>query len=69
MLTRVLGCDYDPPAECREWRRHLALCLPDENVRSYFEEVVGYSLTGLRTEQMMVMLQGTRSAFIPRVRR
>lgn len=58
MLSRVADVEYHPKAECPEWDRHLATVLPDADVRRFFQTIIGYSLTGLRTEQCIVLLQG-----------
>lgn len=58
MISRVAEVDYDPDARCPTWDEHLATVLPDESVRHFFQTVVGYSLTGLTTEQCIILLQG-----------
>lgn len=58
LLTRVAAADYDPDAECPEWERHLEECLPDPEVRRYFQTLMGYGATGRTDEQIFVMLQG-----------
>lgn len=58
MLTRALACDYDPDADCPNWRKHMEEVLPDPDVRRYFQTLVGYGLTGETREQIFVMLQG-----------
>ncbi|UAK24198.1 DNA primase family protein [Sphingomonas nostoxanthinifaciens] len=57
-LTRVMTCEYDPAAEAPKWNEHLATVLPDPEVRIYFQQVIGYALSGLTVEQCMFMLQG-----------
>ncbi len=57
-LTRAMTCDYDPKAEAPGWLAHLATVLPDPDVRAYFQQVIGYALSGLTVEQCMFMLQG-----------
>lgn len=57
-LTRVLTCDWDPAATAPAWERHISTVLPDPAVRAFFQQVIGYSLSGLTVEQCMFMLQG-----------
>jgi putative DNA primase/helicase len=58
LMTRALACDYDPGAVCPAFERHMETVLPDPGVRGFVQEICGYALTGIRTEQAMVMLQG-----------
>ncbi len=58
MISRVAEVEYDPDAECPHWERHLAVVLPDPDVRRFFQTCVGYALTGLITEQCVFLLQG-----------
>ncbi|MBB3875298.1 DNA primase family protein [Sphingomonas aquatilis] len=58
LLTRAMTCDYDPKAEAPGWHKHLTTVLPDPAVRDYFQQVIGYALSGLTVEQCMFMLQG-----------
>lgn len=58
LLTRAMAVDYDPEAECPNWIRHMEEVLPDDEVRRYFQTLIGYSLTGMTNEQIFVMLQG-----------
>lgn len=57
-LTRVMACDWIPDATAPRWEAHLATVLPDPDVRAYFQQVIGYALSGLTIEQCMFMLQG-----------
>lgn len=57
-LTRVLTIAYDPEATAPNWAKHMETVLPDPAVRVYFQQVIGYSLSGLTVEQCMFMLQG-----------
>lgn len=57
-LTRAMTCDWDPNATAPEWEKHLTTVLPDPDVRAYFQQVLGYGLSGLTVEQCMFMLQG-----------
>ena len=58
LLTRAMTCDYDTKAEAPGWHKHLETVLPDPAVRAYFQQVIGYALSGLTVEQCMFMLQG-----------
>jgi putative DNA primase/helicase len=58
LISKLADVEYHPDAACPEWERHLATVLPSAAVRDFFQMVVGYALTGLRIEQVIVMLQG-----------
>lgn len=57
-MTKIAAVAYDPGAGAPSWQRHMVTCLPDEEVRTYFQSVIGYSMTGVTREQIFVALQG-----------
>src|SRR5262249_26800728 len=50
---------YDPDATCPTWERFLLdIFAGDVNLIWYIQKAVGYSLTGLTTEQCLFLLYG-----------
>ncbi|MFJ8555280.1 phage/plasmid primase, P4 family [Streptomyces sp. NPDC093676] len=49
---------YQPDATCPMWDDFLASVMPDEERRAYLARVVGYSLTGATSEQVMFIHHG-----------
>jgi putative DNA primase/helicase len=49
---------YDPDATCPMWEDFLASVMPDADRRAYLARVVGYSLTGATSEQVMFIHHG-----------
>lgn len=48
-----------PDATCPTWMAFLERTQPDADVREFLQRVVGYSLTGFLSEQVMVMHHGS----------
>lgn len=57
-LTRASRVLYDSTAQCPVWVQFLARVLPDTALRDFVQRAVGYSLTGLTTEQCLFFLYG-----------
>lgn len=57
-ITRIAGARWDPKADTKGWRAHMAEVLPDDDVRWFFQKLIGYAATGLTDEQIFAMLQG-----------
>lgn len=58
MLTRLCETEWNPKAQCTEWIKHLETVLPHADIRTYFQDCIGYALLGLIDEQCIFMLQG-----------
>lgn len=58
-ITKSLGCDADPAADCPRWERFMEEVFPDTEVRRYVWKAAGYSLTGNMREQCFFFLHGT----------
>lgn len=58
MLSRIAEVAYDPDAEAPLWRTHMDTVLPSAEVRSFFQQCVGYGATGEIREQAIFLLQG-----------
>jgi putative DNA primase/helicase len=54
------GCpfDYDAGAHCDQFRKFIHATIPDFNVVAYLRRLLGYSLTGLRTEHILPIFHG-----------
>lgn len=46
LMTRMFGASYEPDAQCPRFRQFMAAALPDEQVRSYVQRALGYTLLG-----------------------
>lgn len=61
-ITLQCGTAYDPAALCPRWWRFLSeIFAGDQEVIEFVWRVIGYSLTGLTTEQILVMCYGSGS--------
>jgi putative DNA primase/helicase len=57
--TKALDIEYDPAAECPTWERFILEIMDgDKEMARYLQKCVGYTLTGLTTEQCMFFLFG-----------
>jgi putative DNA primase/helicase len=62
IVTKRLPVSYEPTAKCRRWQRFLVEVLgSDAGVQAYFQELMGYALTGDTSEQKMWLLVGKGS--------
>jgi putative DNA primase/helicase len=61
MVTKRMGCDYDPSATCPAWESFLAKVQPDPEVRALLQRWAGYCLTGIVREHKFVFFYGTGS--------
>lgn len=60
-FTTVSAIPYDPSAKAPRWREALERWLPDEEVRRFIQRAVGYTLTGVTSEQVFFFLHGAGS--------
>jgi len=58
LITRTLPVSFDPQATCPSFEDHLKLVLPDDEVRSYFQEMIAYHFSGSTGEQCIHILHG-----------
>ncbi len=58
LITKAARMAYEPGAGCPLWIKFLERVLPDIEARSFFQRFAGYSLTGLTTEQCMLLIFG-----------
>lgn len=58
-ITKIANVDYDKKAKCPEWMNFLdQIFQGDKELIEYMQRLIGYSLTGEITEQIMVFLIG-----------
>ena len=57
-ITRRISASYDPAATCPSWETFISQVLPDPDVASYVQRLVGYSLTGDMSDQSFYFLHG-----------
>ncbi len=58
-VTKALGCEYAPRAECPEWLKFISRVLPDADIAGYVQKLAGYSLTGTCDDQAFYFLHGS----------
>ena len=68
-ITKQANVDYDPEAQCPRWKRFLQEVMGfSEELVTYLQMAVGYTLTGKTIEQVLFILFGTgkngKSVFI-----
>jgi putative DNA primase/helicase len=58
-ITKTMGCDFDVDADCPIWQQFLVRVFNgDEELIDLVWRAIGYSLTGLTTEQVLFFLYG-----------
>lgn len=60
-FTSVSAIPYNPSASAPKWHAALETWLPDEEVRRFIQRAVGYTLTGVTSEQVFFFLHGAGS--------
>lgn len=58
LLRRQIPTLYDPDATCPEWQKFLERVMPDPEMRSYLQRIVGYTITGETGEQAIFVHHG-----------
>jgi putative DNA primase/helicase len=59
--TLSAGADFDPGARSEIWDDFLKKVVPDEEVRSWLQKAVGYSIRGGNPERKLFIVQGRTS--------
>lgn len=59
LITKSVGCEYDPAAEAPMWAATLERALPSEALREFFKKLSGYALSGDVSEHILAVLYGT----------
>lgn len=58
LITKAMGCDYDPQATCPTYDRGMARWQPDPARRAYIHRIGGSALQGRATEQTLPVFDG-----------
>jgi len=58
LLTKALDVEYHREAQCPHWMKFLETVQPDEAMRDFLQEAIGYCLTGVTSERVMFILHG-----------
>lgn len=58
MLTCQFNANYDPSADCPNFRKYLDDVFPDVQVQEYIQRALGYSLCGRPGERALFLLHG-----------
>lgn len=58
LLTKAADVPWDPDASCPRFDAFLERVLPDGDVRAFVQRAIGYSLTGLSVEHVLLICHG-----------
>lgn len=59
LITRMVHTKWDPEAACPTWDRYLSTAMAgNTEMIGYIQRLVGYTLTGITSEQLMVFCYG-----------
>jgi len=62
LITMTTGVKYDPHATCPMWKQFLSEIFNDnKELIDYIQKALGYSLTGMMTEQLLFFCYGSGS--------
>ncbi|PLS82670.1 MAG: DNA primase, partial [Actinobacteria bacterium] len=59
LLTKMGGAEYDRGVAAPIWQAVLERVLPNHEIRTFFQRLCGYALTGDTSEHVLPMLYGT----------
>lgn len=60
LLSKICNAEYDPAAECREWKKFLLEIMQDDKEKiSYLQKIAGISLTGNTEQETCFILYGS----------
>ena len=59
LCTKLCPVDYDEQAECPRWLAFLEQIIPNAEIRGFLQRLIGYCLTGVIRERILVFLYGT----------
>jgi len=60
LLSKICNAEYDPAADCREWKKFLMEIMQDDKEKiSYLQKIAGLSLTGCTQEETCFILYGS----------
>ncbi|PLS83054.1 MAG: hypothetical protein CYG60_22800, partial [Actinobacteria bacterium] len=58
LITKIAPVEYDPDAKAPTWEAFLERILPSEAIRRFVQRIMGYSLTGDVSAQILPFLHG-----------
>ena len=59
LVTKTVGCEYDPFAQCPQWETFLLVVFQgDQDLIDYVQQWLGYCLTGSIAEQQILFAYG-----------
>ena len=60
LLSKICNAEYDPAADCREWKKFLLEIMQDDKEKiSYLQKIAGLSLTGSTEQETCFILYGS----------
>lgn len=60
LLSKICNAEYDPAAECREWKKFLLEIMQDDKEKIlYLQKIAGLSLTGNTEQETCFILYGS----------
>jgi putative DNA primase/helicase len=59
LITKVTGCGYQPDVDSDDWNAFLAAVLPDPELRSFLQRLIGLALVGKVIEHILPIFTGT----------
>ena len=60
LLSKICNAEYDPAADCREWKKFLLEIMQDDKEKiSYLQKIAGLSLTGNTEQETCFILYGS----------
>lgn len=60
LLSKICNAEYDPTADCREWKKFLLEIMQDDKEKiSYLQKIAGLSLTGNTEQETCFILYGS----------
>jgi putative DNA primase/helicase len=58
LITKLAPIEYDPGAKSKLWQCVIIHALPNREVRTFFQKLVGYTLTGCTGEDIFALIHG-----------
>lgn len=58
LMTKLAPVAFEPASGCPTWLAFLERIIPDPAVRAFLQEAIGYSLTGVTSEQVLFFAHG-----------
>jgi putative DNA primase/helicase len=62
LITKLASVHYDPDAKSSLWNHVMPHALPNKKVRTFFQKLAGYTLTGCTGEDIFALIHGPTRA-------